>query len=40
LLLLLLLLQRIWDLRKRKCIYLIPAHTSLVSTVCWQRFRL
>jgi U4/U6 small nuclear ribonucleoprotein PRP4 len=36
-LLLQLLLQQIWDLRKRKCIHTIPAHTSLVSTVRWQR---
>jgi hypothetical protein len=35
-LVLLLLLLQIWDLRKRKCIYTIPAHTSLVSTVRWQ----
>jgi hypothetical protein len=35
-LLLQLLLQQIWDLRKRKCIYTIPAHNSLVSTVQWQ----
>jgi U4/U6 small nuclear ribonucleoprotein PRP4 len=33
---LLLLLLQIWDLRKRKCTYTIPAHTSLVSTVRWQ----
>lgn len=25
-----------WDLRKRKAVYTIPAHTSLVSTVRWQ----
>eukprot|EP00879_Flechtneria_rotunda_P022554 GHRR01023811.1.p1 GENE.GHRR01023811.1~~GHRR01023811.1.p1 ORF type:complete len:210 (+),score=52.64 GHRR01023811.1:596-1225(+) len=27
---------KVWDLRKRKAIYTIPAHTSLVSTVRWQ----
>lgn len=27
---------QVWDLRKRKCIYTIPAHTSLVSTVRYQ----
>lgn len=24
---------RVWDLRKRDCVYVIPAHTSLISTV-------
>ena len=25
---------RLWDLRKRRCIYTLPCHTSLVSQVC------
>lgn len=24
---------RIWDLRKRKCLYIIPAHSNLISQV-------
>lgn len=28
---------RIWDLRKRKSIYVIPAHTNLVSQVKYER---
>ncbi len=24
---------RIWDLRKNSCVYILPAHTSLVSQV-------
>jgi len=27
---------RIWDLRKKGCVYCIPAHRSLVSAVRWQ----
>ena len=27
---------RIWDLRKRNCLYTIPAHAGLVSNVRWQ----
>ena len=25
---------RLWELRKRRCIYTLPCHTSLVSQVC------
>jgi len=28
---------KIWDLRKRTCIYTIPAHTNLLSDVKYQR---
>ena len=28
---------RIWDIRQRKCIYTIPAHTNLISKVRFQR---
>lgn len=28
---------RVWDLRKRQCVYTIPAHTNLVSDVKYQR---
>lgn len=28
---------RIWDLRKKDCIYSIPAHMSLVSQVRWEQ---
>lgn len=28
---------KIWDLRKRSCIYTIPAHTNLLSDVKYQR---
>ena len=28
---------RIWDLRKKDCVYSIPAHMSLVSQVCWEQ---
>lgn len=27
---------QVWDLRKRRAVYTLPAHTSLVSTVRWQ----
>lgn len=27
---------KIWDLRQRKAVYTLPAHTSLISTVRWQ----
>ena len=27
---------RIWDLRKKGCLYVIPAHTSLVSALKWE----
>lgn len=27
---------RIWDLRKRSCIYTIPAHMSLISSIKYQ----
>jgi U4/U6 small nuclear ribonucleoprotein PRP4 len=27
---------KIWDLRQRKLLYTLPAHTSLISTVRWQ----
>lgn len=26
--------MRVWDLRKRKCVYVLPAHTNIVSDVC------
>ena len=28
---------RIWDLRKRACVYVLPAHKSLISQVMLQR---
>ncbi|EFJ41018.1 hypothetical protein VOLCADRAFT_84238 [Volvox carteri f. nagariensis] len=28
---------KVWDLRKRGCLYTLPAHTSLLSTVRWER---
>lgn len=28
---------KIWDLRKRSCIYTIPAHTNLVSSVKFEK---
>lgn len=28
---------KIWDLRQRRCIYTVPAHTNLVSTVHFER---
>ncbi|GIL66866.1 hypothetical protein Vafri_20334 [Volvox africanus] len=28
---------KVWDLRKRGCLYTIPAHTSLLSSVRWER---
>lgn len=28
---------RIWDLRRKECVYSIPAHTSLVSQVRWEQ---
>lgn len=27
---------RIWDLRKRKCLYIIPAHSNLISQVKYE----
>lgn len=27
---------KVWDLRQRKALYTLPAHTSLISTVRWQ----
>lgn len=27
---------KVWDLRKKRCLYTIPAHRSLVSVVKWQ----
>lgn len=29
---------RVWDLRKRQCLYIIPAHSSLVSQVKYEPF--
>lgn len=28
---------KVWDLRRRKCIYTIPSHQNLVSSVKFQR---
>lgn len=27
---------RVWDLRKRQCLYIIPAHNSLISQVKYE----
>eukprot|EP00798_Chlamydomonas_sp_ICE-L_P015680 gene15680-21786_t len=27
----------VWDLRTRKCLYTIPGHRSIVSSVCFER---
>eukprot|EP00894_Picocystis_sp_ML_P000816 jgi/Pico_ML_1/51333/g2387.t1 len=30
---------KLWDLRQRRCIYTLPAHSSLISTACFETGR-